>query len=208
MGHAGVREQAEPREQAGLRERSKARRRAAIIRAALELFAERGYDATTIADIAAAADVAPRTVAMYFPSKQDIAMSRFSQSVDELTSALRSRGPGESGTAILDRWLRARSPEAEQDLRELSGRMFAANPELNALRTARMATVIAEGAAIIAQDTAAAPGDAGPRIAAVAAAAIVIELADIPPGDRRDRAITTAMRYLDAGLATLRPASG
>ena len=86
--------------------------------------------------------------------------------------------------------------------------MFAANPELNALRTARMATVIAEGAAIIAQDTAAAPGDAGPRIAAVAAAAIVIELADIPPGDRRDRAITTAMRYLDAGLATLRPASG
>ncbi|HLN65818.1 MAG TPA: TetR family transcriptional regulator [Streptosporangiaceae bacterium] len=202
MGHTGV------REQAGLRERSKARRRAAIIRAALELFAERGYDATTIADIAAAADVAPRTVAMYFASKLDIAMSRFSQSIDELTSALRSRGPGESGTAIIDGWLRASGPEAEQDLRELSSRMFAANPELNALRTARMATAIAEGAEIIAHDVGAEPGDDGPRIAAVAAAAIVIELTDIPPGDRRDRAVTTAMRFFDAGLATLGPASG
>jgi len=208
MGHTGLPEHSGVREQAGLRERNKARRRAAIIRAALELFTERGYDATTIADIAAAADVAPRTVAMYFPSKQDIAMSRFSQSVDELTSALRSKEPGESGTAILDRWLRARGPAAEQDLKELSARMFAANPELNALRTARMATAIAEGAEIIARETGAAPGDAGPRIAAVAAAAIVIELSDIPPGDRRDQAIVTAVRYLDAGLATLRPAIG
>ncbi len=43
----------EARADGGLRERSKARRREAIIRAALELFADRGYDATTIADIAA-----------------------------------------------------------------------------------------------------------------------------------------------------------
>src|ERR1700684_2679518 len=90
----------------GLRERSKARRRAAIIRAALELFADRGYDATTIADIAAAAEVAPRTVAMYFPSKQDIAMARFGQVADELTRALRGCGPGESVTAIMGQWLR------------------------------------------------------------------------------------------------------
>jgi AcrR family transcriptional regulator len=199
MGHTGV------PEPAGLRERSKARRRAEIIRAALELFTEGGYDATTIADIAAAAEVAPRTVAMYFPSKQDIAMARFSQSVDELTTALGSRGPGDSGTAILERWLRAAGPEAEQDLRELSARMFAANPELNALRMARMAAAIAEGAKIVAQETGAAPGDPGPRITAVAAVAIVLEVAAIPPGDRRDRAITTAVRFLEAGRATLMP---
>ena len=71
------------------------------MRAAMELFAERGYDATTVADIAAAADVAPRTVAMYFPSKQDIAMSRFSEVVGQLTGALRDRAPGERMTSIV-----------------------------------------------------------------------------------------------------------
>ena len=103
----------------GLRERSKARRRAAIIRAALELFAERGYDGTTIADIAAAADVAPRTVAMYFPSKQDIPMYRFSKSVDELTGALRERPPGESIGEVVGRWLRAEEPGSDRELKEL-----------------------------------------------------------------------------------------
>jgi AcrR family transcriptional regulator len=194
------------RQDGGLRERSKARRREAIIRAALELFADRGYDATTIADIAAAAEVAPRTVAMYFPSKQDIAMARFSQSMDELTGLLRDRGSGESGTAIVSRWL-WRGADADEELKALSARMFAANPELNALRTARMASAIAEGAARIASDTGAAPSDPMPRLAAVATAAILIELTDLPPGPRRDQATAAAMRFLEAGLATIGPGS-
>jgi AcrR family transcriptional regulator len=193
--------------QAGLRERSKARRRDAIIRAALELFADRGYDATTIADIAAAADVAPRTVAMYFPSKQEIAMARFGQVADELTSALRGSGPGESVTAIMGRWLRTSDAGAdggtELEVRELSRRMFAANPELNALRTVRMAAVIAESALVIARATDAVPGDVGPRLAAAAAAAILIELFDLSAGLERDLATGTALRFLDAGIATL-----
>jgi len=194
--------------QTGLRERSKARRRGAIIRAALELFADRGYDATTIADIAAAAEVAPRTVAMYFPSKQDIAMARFGQVADELTSALRGCGPGESVTAIMGRWLRTSSGGAdgagtEQEVRELSRRMFAANPELSALRTLRMAAVIAESAVVIARATDGVAGDVGPRLAAAAAAAILIELFDLSAGLERDLATGTALRFLDAGIATL-----
>ena len=195
-------------EDGGLRERSKARRREAIIRAALGLFADRGYDATTIADIAAAAEVAPRTVAMYFPSKQDIAMARFSQSVDELTSALRDRGPGESGTAVRQPVAAGRRGRRTEELKALSARMFAVNPELNALRTARMASAIAEGAARIASDTGAAPSDPGPRLAAVATAAILIELTDIPPGPKREQATAVAMRFLEAGVATIGPGSG
>jgi len=190
-------------EHTGLRERSKARRRAAIVRAGLELFAERGYDATTVADIAAAAEVAPRTVAMYFPSKQDIAMSRFSEEVSGIIGALRARAPGESLLAVIEQWLRAQDLHADWELKELALRMFRVNPELNALRTARMAEAVAEGARMVAADIGASPDAPGPQLAAAAAGAILVELSDIPPGPRRDEAITVAMRYLEAGVATL-----
>ncbi len=175
------------------------------MRAAMELFAERGYDATTVADIAAAADVAPRTVAMYFPSKQDIAMSRFSEVVGQLTGALRDRVPGERVTSIVESWLKAGEAGTDGELKELAVRMFAANPELNALRTARMAEAITAGAEAVAAQAGLAPDAPGARIAAVAAAAVLIEQTDIPAGPDRDRATAIAMRFMEAGIATLRP---
>jgi AcrR family transcriptional regulator len=187
----------------GLRERNKAKRRAAITRAAYQLFADRGYQATTITDIAAAAEVSPRTVATYFPSKQDIALHRFSESVDELTGALRRRRAGETVTEIIGRWLRTNKHLPDQDIRTLGRRMFEANPDLRALRTARMAQAVRQGAEAIAQDTGTTPCAAGPRIAAAATAAILIELADITPGPEGEHAITTALRFLEAGIRSL-----
>jgi AcrR family transcriptional regulator len=188
----------------GLRERSKARRRAAIIRAAFELFAERGYDATTVADIAEAAEVAPRTVSMYFPAKQDIAMSRFSDGVVSLTAAIQNRHPGETVHQVFGRWLLASQTEPEdRELYRLARRMFAANPDLAALRTARMAVAIKEGAATIAADTGSTPGAIGPRIAAAAAAAITMEIIDTEPGAEREKAVAAAMRFLEGGTAAL-----
>lgn len=110
---------------------------AALIRTAFELFAEQGYDATTVAEIAERAEDSPRTVAMYFPSKQDIAMSRFSEGADRLTEAMRERRPEERVVDVLGRWLRAERESGEGELDELERRMFVANPELAALRTAR-----------------------------------------------------------------------
>jgi AcrR family transcriptional regulator len=58
----------------GLRERKKAKTHAAIQEHAMRLFAEQGYEATTVEQIAAAADVSPSTLFRYFPTKQDIVL--------------------------------------------------------------------------------------------------------------------------------------
>ena len=59
---------------AGLRERKKELTRAAIQREALRLISQRGYDATTCEQIAAAAEVSAATLFRYFPTKEDIVL--------------------------------------------------------------------------------------------------------------------------------------
>lgn len=75
----------------GLRELKKARTRAAIQREALRLFRERGYDATTVEQIAQAAEVAHTTVFRYFPTKEDLVISDEADPV--FFEALRAQPP-------------------------------------------------------------------------------------------------------------------
>jgi AcrR family transcriptional regulator len=63
-----------PARPAGLRERKKARTRAAIREHALRLFQQQGYAATTVEQIAEAAEVSPATFFRYFPTKEDVVL--------------------------------------------------------------------------------------------------------------------------------------
>lgn len=126
-----------------LRERSKAKRRTAIQRAAVKLFAERGYDRATIADIAQQAELAPRTVSLYFPAKIDIAMSLSGDIAARLTATIRDH-PELTFTGLVDLWLAGESQSMDPELAAMTAAMFDANPGLRAAST----TNIAEAARI------------------------------------------------------------
>lgn len=71
----------------GLRERKRLRTEADLRRAALELFAEHGYDRVTIDEIAEAADVSKRTFYRYFEGKEDVLFTDESESIEHLRAA-------------------------------------------------------------------------------------------------------------------------
>src|SRR6476660_6902270 len=86
-------------------ERRKRRTRQAIQAAALELFAERGYRETTINDIAERADVAPRTVTVHFPAKEELLFDAEPFTLDSLSKRLAAREANESALEALRDWM-------------------------------------------------------------------------------------------------------
>lgn len=91
----------------GLRERKRASSRAATVDAALVLFAERGYDAVTVADICQAAQIAPRTFFRYFPSREDVLAEPAREMGAHLTAAIAATPPEVGDAEALDQALRS-----------------------------------------------------------------------------------------------------
>ncbi len=83
------------------RAQKKALTRAHVQRTAQRLFRERGFDAVTIADVAASADVAVQTVFNHFPTKEELFWSDRSRWVTGPAAAVRDRAPGVSALRAL-----------------------------------------------------------------------------------------------------------
>ena len=87
----------------GLRERRKQQTRQAISDTATAMFAARGFDQVTIAEVAEAAGVAKMTVTNYFARKEDLVFDRAEGIIRHLADVVATRAPGESMLAAIRR---------------------------------------------------------------------------------------------------------
>jgi AcrR family transcriptional regulator len=191
----------------GLRERKKQATRDALVRAGLELFGERGYDETTLAEIADAAGVSTRTIFAYFPSKEDILFSSVERMRDALARALEERPAGVDAFSALREFILVSAPQkTELDCRLAEA--ITGDPTLAIHRRARIGKLQEVLASAIARDLGVGADDRRPQIAAASltAAFEVLEL-NAQPGEWRPptreeiaTAIDPVLAFVRAGL--------
>jgi AcrR family transcriptional regulator len=87
----------------GLRETKKLQTRQEIAEKAMGLFAKRGFDHVTVAEVAEAARVSEKSVFNYFPTKEDLFWDEVPEREAAMVEAVRNRRPGESVAAALER---------------------------------------------------------------------------------------------------------
>src|SRR5436305_3752587 len=118
----------------GLRERRKKLTAAELEAAALRLFGERGFDAVTVDDIAAEADVSRRTFFRYFASKEDVLLADHFVQLARLREAMTARPPDEPVLTALRNALLSMSSDFEdrKEMVILRGRIMRQTPSLQA----------------------------------------------------------------------------
>jgi AcrR family transcriptional regulator len=173
--------------QPGLRERKKQQTRQLIADAAWRLFADRGFDQVTVAEVARQAQVAVATVFNYFPTKEDLFYSRLETFEAVLVEAVRTREAGESVLVAFRRRLLASGGllaqvdagdrQALERLRTVN-RVIAASPALQAREQHTLAATADALAALLAAETGAPAGDLRPQVAAHALVGVQRALVD------------------------------
>ena len=149
--------------QPGLRERKKQRTRETIARVALELFAERGYQATTLDDIAEAAEVSTRTIFSYYASKEDILFSDFPAIKAALARALDERPEDKDALDTVRDFILSFEKD---DLHPRRVQVVRSDVTLHGRERARLSELAEIVAAAIARDLNAASDDLRPQLVA------------------------------------------
>jgi AcrR family transcriptional regulator len=200
-----MRNSSEAEHRPGLRERKKARTRASIREHALRLFREQGYDATTVDQIADAAEISPSTFFRYFPTKEDvvlqddfdlIAIGSFLEQPPELSVVAAFRAATKETLASV----------SEADLAGLrdTTALIMTVPELRTRAMDEYSRTINVIASATAQRTGRSPDD--PAVVSVAGAIVgVIMAATLPWQGLADENLSPADMFerIDAALANL-----
>jgi AcrR family transcriptional regulator len=196
-------------EATGLRERKKRETRDALTQAALELFVERGYDETTLAEIAAAAGVSTRTIFAYFPSKEDILFCGMGGMREALARALAERPAGTDALTALREFVLS-SAHGKTELEHKLGRVIACDATLSSHKRARISELQEVLAAAIADDLGVGRDDLRPQVAAASltAAFELLErqdrgLSKTPTSTEIAAAIDPIISFVRAGLEAL-----
>lgn len=192
-------------DQLGLRERKKLATRQAIGDAALALALERGPASVTVDDIAAAADVSPRTFFNYFATKEAAILGVDPQRRRDLLDRLAARPAGEPPLEALQQALRGDDPSGAVAWRTRA-RLAQQHPQLQSAYIAGFTTLEAELTEAIATRLDAAEGDPFPRLVvaiALTAMRVAVDAAiDAGAGAGSDigEAIDAAFAAVAAGL--------
>lgn len=188
-----------------LTERKTRRTRQAIAGAARRLFTERGFDQVSVAQVAAEAEVAEKTVYNHFPTKADLVFDAGDTVLEQLLAAVRERAPDRSALAAVRACLTRVADDLGEDeppAAQLAFRALIANsPTLQAHQRALAARYEHALADALAQETGAAPGTAEPFVAAVGLIGALragFETAQRSGG--RTAATNRALDLLEAGL--------
>lgn len=189
----------------GLAQRKLRRTRQAIADAAMALFAERGFDQVTVAEVATAAEVSEKTVFNHFTTKADLVFDAEQGLVEGLVTAVRTRAVGEAAIAAVRRFLADLSgsigqgaPTARQ---EAFRRVVTGSPALRAHQRIVAARYEDTLATTLAEETGASSDSAEPFIVAVALiGALRAGLNAALTGSAPASAMTQACDVLEAGL--------
>ena len=196
----------------GRRERKRLQTREAIASAALELFSERGFHDTTIADITERADVSRRTFFSYFPAKEDVVFADFPAALVAFRAHLARREGDATVFDALRTWLpHALAAKAgRDDAQERCRRSLVdQTPQLDDRRRALTGQFVDLIAAEAARDLGVDRSDLRAQLvgSAAATAMTIIEAQDSARSDEEAFAqLEQVIEFLRGGLQALRDA--
>jgi AcrR family transcriptional regulator len=188
----------------GLRERKKARTRASIREHALRLFREQGYQATTVEQIAEAAEVSQSTFFRYFPTKEDVVLrddfelrifEAFERQPPQLSPIAAIRAAVREALATL-------TPAEWAEFRETSELSFSV-PEIRARTFDELARTIQAMTDVLARRVGRAPDDLAVQAIAGAVFGIIITVTLPWSNLTQDQAEANSFRRVDEALALL-----